>query len=122
MTHSEDRRKDIRKLQARLIEKTRGGDYDEAIATAKELVETTNEEGITPVMAEMHDILAAIYLDMKDWSNARRYGLLALESWEKLDSVDQYQLDVARWFLHYVDRQKAKHRKEEEEEDDDDDD
>jgi len=70
-------------------------------------------------MAEMHDILAAIYLDMKDWSNARRYGRLALESWEKLDSVDQYQLEVARWFLRYLDQQKNKPRRDEDDEDDD---
>ena len=124
MTLSEDRRKDIRKMQSRLVETTRAGEYDMAIDTANVLIQTTNVEGVTPVMAEMHDILAAIYLDMKDSSNARRYGILALDSWQKLDSVDMYQLEVAHWFLRYLDLQKEKQRKKdqevEEEEDDDD--
>ena len=119
MTVSEDRRKEIRKLQGKLVETTRGGRFEAAVETAKELIETTNQEGVTPIMAEMHDILAAIYLDMKDWSNARRYGRLALESWEKLDSIDHYQLEVAHWFLRYLDRQKLKLQRNDDDADDD---
>jgi len=119
VTVSEDRRKEIRKLQGKLVETTRGGRFEAAVETAKELIETTNQEGVTPIMAEMHDILAAIYLDMKDWSNARRYGRLALESWEKLDSIDHYQLEVAHWFLRYLDRQKLKLQRNDDDADDD---
>ncbi len=106
MTLSEDRRKDIRKLQSQLVEATQEGDYLTALTAAEGLINTTDAEGLTWLMPEMYDILAAIYLDMKDFSNARRFGHMSLEGWERFDSVDQFQLESAHWFLRHVEDQK----------------
>lgn len=114
MTQSEDRRRDMRKFQGSLYEATRSGDYLAAISSAEELLRVAGEEGVRPLLPEMHDILAAIHLDMRDWSNARRYGRLALEGWEKLDSIDEYQLSMARWFLKFVEEAKEADLKERE--------
>ncbi len=102
MTLSEDRRKDIRKLQSQLVDSTRNADYLTALTAAEDLIKVTDAEGLMWLMPEMYDILAAIYLDMKDFTNARRFGKLALEGWQKFDSVDETQLENARWFLDYL--------------------
>jgi hypothetical protein len=119
----------MRKLQSKLISATQGGSFQSAIETAEELMQVTDEEGVTPVLPEMHDILAAIYLDMRDWNNARRFGQKALEGWYKFDSVDNYQLEMAQWFVRHVElmkklveKQEAAEAKEEEDDDDEDDD
>jgi len=111
MTESEDRRRDIRKNQSLLQEATMDRDYLSAIGAAQELIRLTAEEGVTPVMAELWDMLAAIHLDMRDWSTARRYGRMALEGWEAFDSVDSYQLDQARWFMGYIENIKAEYER-----------
>ncbi len=107
VTLSEDRRLDIRKLQSQLVDATRSADYLSALTAAEQLVQVTDAEGLTWLMPEMHDILAAIYLYMRDFTNARRFGLLSLEGWEKFDSVDETQLESARWFRKYVEDEKS---------------
>ncbi len=107
MTLSEDRRRDIRKLHGTLIEASRGGDYHLALLTAETLQEITEAEGVAPISAEMYDIVASIHLDMGEFSQARKYGTLALQAWEKLDSIDDAQLTAARWFLAYVEQARA---------------
>jgi len=123
VTLSEDRRKDIRKLRSKLLEHSTHGMYAEAVNDAEELIRITDEEGITWLLPEMHDILAAIHLDMRDFTNARRYGKMSLQGWEKFDSVDESQLESSRWFLKYIElvkkeieREKAEKEQEEEEE------
>ncbi|EPE10703.1 mannose-6-phosphate isomerase-like protein [Ophiostoma piceae UAMH 11346] len=106
-TLSEDRRRDMRKLQGTLVEASRGGDYHLALLTAETLHETTDAEGVTPISAEKYDIVASIHLDMREFSQAKKYGTLALEEWEKLDSIDDSQLTAARWFLAVVEKARA---------------
>lgn len=107
MTESEDRRRDIKKFQLKLASATREADYKGALAAAEELMKLTDEEGVTPLMHEMHDMLAAIALDMGDYAAARRWGKLSLDGWEKFDSVDETQLAAARWFMGLIDQRKA---------------
>ncbi|CAK7226248.1 hypothetical protein SBRCBS47491_006167 [Sporothrix bragantina] len=104
MTLSEDRRRDMRKLQATLVQASRAGEYDLALLTAETLQDVTEAEGVTPLRAEMYDIIASIHLDMRDFNQAVRYGQMALEAWEKFDSVDDSQLVAARWFLAFVEQ------------------
>ncbi|CAK7216621.1 hypothetical protein SEUCBS140593_002933 [Sporothrix eucalyptigena] len=104
MTLSEDRRRDMRKLQATLVQASRSGEYDLALLTAETLQDVTEAEGVTPLRAEMYDILASIHLDMRNFSQAARYGQMALEAWDKFDSVDDSQLVAARWFLAFVEQ------------------
>ncbi len=106
VTASEDRRRDIRKMQSRLVEATTSGDYDGALEAADGLLAAADAEGLTWLMPEMWDIKAAIYLDVRDFTNARRFGQMALDGWESYDSVDEYQLDNARWFMRYIEEQK----------------
>ncbi|ERT00888.1 hypothetical protein HMPREF1624_02122 [Sporothrix schenckii ATCC 58251] len=104
MTLSEDRRRDMRKLQATLVQASRSGEYDLALLTAETLQETTEAEGVTPLHAEMYDIVASIHLDMRNFNQAERFGRMALEAWERFDSVDDSQLVAARWFLSFVEQ------------------
>lgn len=106
-TESEDRRKDIKKFQGKLAAATREGRYTDALAAADELMGLTAAEGVTPLMPEMHDMLAAIALDMGDYAGARRWGKLALDGWEKFDSVDETQIASARWFMSFIEERKA---------------
>ncbi|OAA59566.1 SET domain protein [Niveomyces insectorum RCEF 264] len=99
MTASEDRRRDMRKLQATLGSATRSGQYAQALDAAEQLLATTAAEGVTPLLAEMYDILGSIHLDLNHFATAARYGQQALAAWERLDSVDDAQLVSARWFV-----------------------
>ncbi len=107
VTRSEDRRRDLRKLQATLVSASRSGDYDLALQTAQDLQRTTDEEGVTPLPAEMYDILASIHLDRRNFAQAQRYGQMALAAWERFDSVDDSQLSSARWFLRFAEAARA---------------
>lgn len=104
MTLSEDRRRDMRKLQSTLVQASRSGEYDLALLTAETLQETTEAEGVTPLHAEMYDIVASIHLDMRSFNQAERFGRMALEAWAQFDSVDDTQLVAARWFLAFVEQ------------------
>ncbi len=54
MTLSEDRRKDIRKLQSQLVDSTRNADYLTALTAAEDLIKVTDAEGLMWLMPEMY--------------------------------------------------------------------
>lgn len=111
ITAHEDNRNSIRRLQRRLLDASETGQTLAAVELAHELLDVTEREGLRPLMAEFYDILKNIYFDDGDLGNAQRYGELAVQSWRRLNSVDESHLNYALNFLHYVEERRQLDRK-----------
>ena len=66
------------------------------------------------LQAEFDDIIAAISLDMEDFKSARKYGLKSYEGWKAFNSVDDFQVQVAKYFVdtHVGEKEDAVRRRE----------
>jgi hypothetical protein len=101
---SDERRMRIVKLRDEIDHARTAKQYERAISLVMELIRFCETEELFPLIPGFHEMLAGIYEDMGNVSEAKRYGKITLQGWFQFESIDSYRVESAMALVRRMER------------------